>query len=154
MTDQVLKVQKIRNGIVIDHIPCGMALKVLKILGIEGDIGSTVTLAMHVKSKNGWKDVVKIEDRYLDERELDKIALIAPTATVNIVKDYKVVTKHRVKVPDVVKGIVKCMNPRCITNQNEPIEPEFFVVSKDKIIIKCRYCGREMNSENIVENIL
>ncbi len=154
MTDQVLKVQKIKNGIVIDHIPCGMALKVLKILGIEGDIGSTVTLAMHVKSKNGWKDVVKIEDRYLDERELDKIALIAPTATVNIVKDYKVVTKHRVKVPDVVKGIVKCMNPRCITNQNEPIEPEFKVVSKDKIIIKCRYCGREMDSEDIVENIL
>ncbi len=154
MTDQVLKVQKIRNGIVIDHIPCGMALKVLKILGIEGDIGSTVTLAMHVKSKNGWKDVVKIEDRYLDERELDKISLIAPTATVNIVKDYKVVTKHRVKVPDVVKGIVKCMNPRCITNQNEPIEPEFKVVSKDKIIIKCRYCGREMDSEDIVENIL
>ena len=154
MDEQVLKVQKIKNGIVIDHIPCGMSLKVLKILGIQGDIGSTVTLAMHVKSKRGWKDIVKIEDRYLDEKEIDKIALIAPKATVNVIKDYRVVHKHRVEVPDVVKGIVRCMNPRCITNQREPIEPEFYVVSRDPIVIKCKYCEREMRSEDIVENVI
>jgi aspartate carbamoyltransferase regulatory subunit len=154
MEEQVLKVQKIKNGIVIDHIPCGMALKVLKILNIDGDIGSTVTLAMHVKSKHGWKDIVKIEDRKLDEREIDKIALIAPFATVNVVENYKVVKKHRVQVPDTIKGIVRCMNPRCITNQNEPIEPEFQVVSREPIRIKCRYCEREMEAEDIVENII
>ncbi len=154
MEEQVLKVQKIRNGIVIDHIPCGMALKVLKILNIDGDIGSTVTMAMHVKSKHGWKDIVKIEDRNLDEREIDKIALIAPFATVNVVENYKVVKKHRVQVPDTIRGIVRCMNPRCITNQNEPVEPEFHVVSREPIRIKCNYCEREMEAEDIVENII
>ncbi len=154
MDEQVLKVQKIRNGIVIDHIPCGMALKVLKILNIDGDIGSTVSLAMHVKSRNGWKDIVKIEDRKLDEKEIDKIALIAPTATVNFIEDYRVIRKHRVQVPEKVKGIVRCMNPRCITNQKEPVEAEFYVVSKDPIRIKCRYCEREMEAEDIVENIV
>ncbi len=154
MEEKVLKVQKIKNGIVIDHIPCGMALKVLKILGIEGDVGSTLTIAMHVKSKHGWKDIVKIEDRYLDDREIDKIALIAPNATVNVVEDYKVIRKHRVKVPEIVKGIVKCMNPRCITNQREPIEPEFKTISIEPIVIKCKYCGREMSGEDIVENII
>ena len=154
MEDQVLKVQKIKKGIVIDHIPCGMALKVLKILGIEGDVGSTLTIAMHVKSKYGWKDIVKIEERYLDDREIDKIALIAPNATVNVVENYKVIRKHRVKVPEIVKGIVKCMNPRCITNQREPIVPEFKTISTEPIVIKCKYCGREMSGEDIVDNVI
>ncbi len=149
-----MKVQKIRNGIVIDHIPCGMALKVLKILGIQGDIGSTVTLAMHVKSKMGWKDIVKIEDRFLDDKEIDKIALIAPTATVNVIQDYRVVKKHKVHVPDKIKGIVRCINPRCITNQKEPVEPEFSLVSRDPIVIKCKYCGMEMTIKEIAENII
>jgi len=154
MEERTLKIQKIKNGIVIDHIPCGMALKVLKILNIEGDIGSTVSLVMHVKSRMGWKDVVKIEDRYLEEKEIDKIALIAPTATVNVIENYEVVKKHKVHIPDEIKGIVRCMNPRCITNQKEPIVPEFRVVSKDPVIIKCKYCEREMSSEDIIENII
>ncbi len=154
MEEQTLKIQKIKNGIVIDHIPCGMALKVLKILNIEGDIGSTVSLVMHVKSRMGWKDVVKIEDRYLEEKEIDKIALIAPTATVNVIKDYRVVKKHKVHIPEEIRGIVRCMNPRCITNQREPVTPEFRVVSKDPVIIKCKYCEREMSGEEIIENIL
>ncbi len=154
MDERVLKVEKIKNGIVIDHIPCGMSLKVLKILNIERDIGSTVTLAMHVKSKNGWKDIVKIEDRSLEEKEIDKIALIAPNATVNIIKNYEVVKKHRVKIPDKIKGIVRCINPRCITNQKEPVESEFFVISKEPLIIKCKYCEREMNAREIIENII
>ena len=154
MDEQVLKVQKIKNGIVIDHIPCGMALKVLKILGIERDIGSTVTMAMHVKSKIGWKDIVKIEDRYLDDREIDKIALIAPTATVNLIKNYQVIKKHHVNIPENIRGIVKCINPRCITNQREPVEPEFYLVSKNPLVIRCKYCEREMNAQEIVENII
>ncbi|NPA74793.1 MAG: aspartate carbamoyltransferase regulatory subunit [Euryarchaeota archaeon] len=154
MNEQTLKVQKIKNGIVIDHIPCGMALKVLKILGIEGDRGSTVTMAMHVNGKNGPKDIVKIEDRNLDEREIDKIALIAPSATVNIVENYEVVKKHRVHVPMQIKGIVKCMNPKCITNQREPVESEFTVLSEEPLILKCRYCGREMKQKDVIESII
>jgi len=151
---KTLKVQKIKNGIVIDHIPCGRALKVLKILNIEGDIGSSVSIAMHVRSRYGWKDIVKIEDRYLEEKELDKIALVAPTATVNIIKNYEVVKKHKVQVPDKIVGIVRCTNPRCITNQNEPLTPEFYVISKEPLIIKCKYCERDMESEEIIENII
>ena len=154
MHEQTLKVQKIKSGIVIDHIPCGMALKVLKILNIGGNMGSTVTLAMHVNGKGGLKDILKIEDRHLDEREIDKIALIAPTATVNVVENYMVVKKHRVVIPNRIKGIVKCMNPMCITNQTEPVESEFYVISRKPLILKCKYCGREMESEDIVENII
>lgn len=154
MEEQTLKVQKIKNGIVIDHILCGMALKVLKILNIKGDIGSTVSMVMHVKSRMGCKDVVKIEDRLLEEKEIDKIALITPTATVNVIENYRVVKKHKVELPDEIRGIVKCMNPRCITNQKEPIVPEFKVVSKDPVIIKCKYCEREMTVEDIIENII
>ena len=97
----------------IDHINVGMALKVLKIIGIKGDnMQSTVSVLLHVPSKTGeWKDIVKIEDRELDPRELDKISLISPNATINIIRDYNVAEKFVVEVPDVVKGIVRCQNP-------------------------------------------
>jgi aspartate carbamoyltransferase regulatory subunit len=148
-----LKVEFIKNGTVIDHIKSGMALKVLKILGVDENIGSTVSVLMHVHSKKIiWKDVVKIEDRELRKKEVDKIALIAPDATINIIRDYKVSKKYRVALPSVVKGIVGCGNPSCITNINEPVEPEFIVESKNPLKLKCIYCERWL--ENIAEHIL
>lgn len=155
MDEKTLKIQKIRNGIVIDHIPCGRALKVLRILGISGDIGSTVSVAMRVKSeKRGLKDIVKIEDRFLDETEMNKIALIAPNATVNLIEDYKVVEKYRVSLPKEFSGILKCSNPRCITNQGEPVKTEFVVIAENPIIVRCRYCERDMHENEIIENII
>jgi aspartate carbamoyltransferase regulatory subunit len=140
------RVTPIRNGTVIDHINFGMALKVLKIIGIRGEnVQSTVSMLLHVPSKKAeWKDIVKIEDRELDPRELDKIALISPNATINIIRDYNVAEKFVVEVPNIVKGIVKCQNPGCITNQNEPIEPEFVVESKKPLLLRCIYCDRIM----------
>lgn len=140
------KVTPIRNGTVIDHITVGMALNVLKIIGLKGaNVQSTVSVLMHVPSKKaGWKDIVKIEDRELDPKELDKIALISPNATINIIRDYNVAEKFIVEVPDVVKGIVKCQNPGCITNMHEPIEPEFVVESKKPLLLRCIYCDRIM----------
>jgi aspartate carbamoyltransferase regulatory subunit len=91
-----------------------------------------------------WKDIVKIEDRELDPRELDKISLISPNATINIIRDYNVAEKFVVEVPDVVKGIVRCQNPGCITNLSEPIEPEFVVESKKPLLLRCIYCDRIM----------
>lgn len=148
-----LKVQLIKNGTVIDHITSGMALKVLKILGVNEKIGSTVSVLMHVASKKeNWKDVVKIEDRELDPDEVDKIALIAPNATINIIRNYNVAEKHKVSLPDLVRGIVRCDNPNCITNLKEPVEPEFIVESRNPPKLRCRYCDREL--EDVVANIV
>jgi aspartate carbamoyltransferase regulatory subunit len=148
------KVTPIKNGTVIDHITCNTALKVLKILGItEGGVNSTVSVLMHVpSSKAGWKDVVKIEDRELDAKEVDKIALIAPFATINIIRNYNVAEKHRVELPEMVKGIVKCANLNCITNLQEPVESKFNVTSKDPPKLKCWYCEREI--EDISEHMV
>lgn len=149
-----LKVSPIKNGTVIDHITRGMALKVVKILGCDREeMGSTVSIVMNVTStKGGQKDIVKIEDRELEPREVDKIALIAPNATINIIRNYGVVEKHKVQLPDVVEGIVKCGNPNCVTNQKEPVETRFIVESKNPIRLRCYYCEREL--EDIAEHIV
>ncbi|MDQ1372218.1 MAG: aspartate carbamoyltransferase regulatory subunit [Candidatus Thermoplasmatota archaeon] len=147
------KVTPIRNGTVIDHIQVGMALKVLRIVGVKDDVNSTVSVLMHVPSKMaGWKDIVKIEDRELDPKELDRIALISPDATINIIRDYNVAEKFVVTVPERIVGIMKCSNPGCITNKNEPVEPEFVVETKKPITLRCVYCDRVTTdiSENVV----
>ena len=133
----------IKNGTVIDHIPAGMALKVLRILGIEEAVSSTVTVAMHVPSKaSGWKDIVKVEDRELSPKEVDKIALIAPRATVNVIRNYNVAEKHVVRLPDRAVGILRCGNPNCITNLREPVETDFSVLEGEPLRVSCRYCDR------------
>lgn len=140
-----LKVTPIKNGTVIDHIPSGMALKVLKVLGIAGDTGSTVSVLMHVPSKKrGAKDIVKIEDRELNPRELNTIALIAPQATINIIRNYNVAEKHEVTLPERAVGILRCGNPNCITNAKEPVETVFLVKSRAPLRLRCQYCDREL----------
>ena len=140
---QELKVPRIKDGTVIDHITAGNAVKVLHILGIPKTTSSTVSVAMNVKSKLGKKDIVKVENRELDTKEVDKIALISPKATINIVRDYRVTKKHKVKLPDEIVGIVSCSNPTCISNANEPVECRFKIISRDPPKIKCYYCERE-----------
>jgi aspartate carbamoyltransferase regulatory subunit len=147
-----LKVTPIKNGTVIDHIPPGLALKVLHVLKIAEETSSAVSVAMNVKSEMGKKDIVKIENKELDEREVNKISLIAPKATINIIRDYEVIKKHRVQLPDEIVGIVKCSNPTCISNYREPVESRFILVSKDPPHIKCYYCERE--TEDIAERII
>ena len=149
-----LKVQFIKNGTVIDHITSGMALKVLKILKVDERIGSTVSVLMHVSSKTvAWKDVVKIEDRELDTEEVNKIALIAPNASINIIRNFKVAEKHRVMLPDMVRDIVRCTNPNCVSNiKEEPVAGEFIVESQNPLKLRCKYCERFV--EDIAENIV
>lgn len=148
-----LRVTPIKNGTVIDHIPAGMALKVLRILGIGEAVSSTVTIAMHVPSRvMGWKDILKVEDRELGPREIDKIALIAPTVTVNVIRNYNVAEKHRVALPDRAVGILKCGNPNCISNTKEPVESEFLVRSKSPLRVFCKFCDREL--EDIAAHIV
>jgi len=147
-----LKIPLIKDGTVIDHITAGNAVKVLHILGIPKKATSVVSVAMNVKSKFGKKDIVKVENRELDPSEVDKIALIAPKATINIIRDYDVAEKHRVNLPDEIKGIVCCSNPTCVSNSKEPVKSRFKVISKDPLRIKCYYCERE--PEDISERII
>ncbi len=149
-----LRVAKIREGTVIDHITAGCALIVLRILGITGREGQIVSVAMNVPSKKlGKKDVVKIEGRELSPEEVDRIALIAPRATINIIRDYKVVQKHRVKLPKVIRNIIRCLNPACITNSREPVEPTFYVISEEPLRLKCHYCGRIMERSDVLASL-
>ena len=146
------RVTPIKNGTVIDHITPGFALKVLHVLKIPEASSSVVSVAMNVKSKMDKKDIVKIENRELDTKEVNKIALIAPKATINIIRDFNVVEKHKVHLPDEIVGIVKCSNPTCISNSKEPVKSRFLLVSKDPPRIKCYYCERE--TEDIAERII
>ena len=147
-----LKIQPIKNGTVIDHITAGNAVKVLHSLGIPSTSSSIVSVAINVKSRIGKKDIVKVENRELDPHEVNKIALISPKATINIIRNYDVAEKHKVNLPDEIVGIVKCSNPTCVSNSNEPINSRFKVINKDPTRIKCYYCERE--PEDIAERII
>lgn len=137
--DHELRVSKIRNGTVIDHVPGGQALNVLSILGIDGTGGLGVSIGMNVPSeKLGRKDVVKVENRELSQSEVDVLSLIAPEATINIIREYEVSKKNRVVRPETVTGVLSCPNHNCITNADEPVETTFAVVDDG---VRCRYCG-------------
>jgi len=144
---KTLRVSKIKNGTVIDHITGGHALDVIKILGITGRVDGVVTVAINVPSKKlNVKDMVKIEGRELKSEEVDKIALLAPRATINIIRNYKVVEKQRVKLPNIIRGIVKCANPACISNSKEPVQPTFYVESEEPLRLRCHYCAYIMEN--------
>jgi aspartate carbamoyltransferase regulatory subunit len=147
-----LYVKKIRNGTVIDHIDPGHALDVLHILNINGKRGEVVSAVLNVESKLlGRKDIVKIEDRELKPQEVDKIALIAPKASINIVRDYEVISKKRVELPQTIKGIIKCNNPSCVVNAREPVTTEFKVEVAEPLRIRCHYCGRIMGKDDVLK---
>lgn len=151
-----LTVSKIRMGTVIDHIPAGRALAVLRVLRISGAEGLRVAILMNVESRKlGRKDIVKIEGKVLSADEVNAIALIAPQATINIVEDFKVVKKFRVEIPDTVIGVLKCPNPTCISNkEREPIVPRFRALSKNPPALQCVYCGTIVGPDEIVRLVL
>ncbi|MFW6448426.1 MAG: aspartate carbamoyltransferase regulatory subunit [Halobacteriota archaeon] len=139
MSEHELRVSKIRNGTVLDHVAGGQALNVLGLLGIDGSEGTVLSIAMNVPSDRlGRKDILKIEGRELSQEELDVLSLIAPRATVNIIRDFDVVEKRRVERPTAVSGILACPNRNCITATDEPIDTQFDVLDDG---VRCRYCG-------------
>jgi aspartate carbamoyltransferase regulatory subunit len=138
MTDRELHVSKIERGTVVDHIPAGQALNVLGLLGIDGSDGEVVSVAMNVPSGDlGRKDVVKVENRELSQDELDVLSLIAPAATVNIIRDYEVAEKAVIERPDEVVGVLDCPHSACITNSDEPVQSHFVVLDDG---VRCAYC--------------
>ena len=143
-----LKISAIEEGTVIDHIPTDATFKVVEILDLENHKG-IVSIATNLQSKRiGKKGIVKVGGKNLTQNEVNKIAIVAPDATVNLIKNYDVKEKIKVKTPDVIDDVVKCSNPVCITN-NEHIPTKFYVVKKDPLIIKCHYCERSMGKEDI-----
>jgi aspartate carbamoyltransferase regulatory subunit len=148
------KITPIVKGTVIDHIPAGMGIRVLKILGLDvSDPKHTVSLGIHVRSKKlGWKDILKIEDRELKKQELDKIALIAPGATISIIEKGEVKEKYKANLPEKTKGILRCPNPNCITNVGEPIEHEFILISRNPVKYRCMYCERIL--DDVLKNLM
>jgi aspartate carbamoyltransferase regulatory subunit len=154
MSVEDLRVSKIKAGTVIDHISGGYALDVVKILGITGKEKRVMTIAINVPSKQfGTKDIVKIEGRALSSEEVNRIALVAPHASINIIRNFAVVEKLEVKLPPVITGIVKCVNPVCITNSHEPVCSKFSVDSVDPLILKCHYCGYILEKNAILSQM-
>ncbi|RLI51889.1 aspartate carbamoyltransferase regulatory subunit [Candidatus Bathyarchaeota archaeon] len=149
--EKELRVQKIKEGTVIDHISAGGSLSVLKILGIMGREDNIVSIVMNVSSHSlGRKDIVKVEGRELNPEELDKIALVAPRSTINIVRNYVVVEKQKPRLPKMIKGIVKCANVTCISNSNEPTDSMFYVENDDPLRLRCYYCSRYLEKDDII----
>lgn len=144
-----LQVAALENGTAIDHIPPSQLFKVATMLGLER-MNNTITIGNNFhSSKMGCKGVIKIADKFFAEDEINRIALIAPNVILNIIRDYEVVEKKTVMLPDELVGLVKCNNPKCITN-NEPMLTRFDVIDKETGTIKCRYCERKINKEDII----
>lgn len=143
-----LSVSAIENGTVIDHIPAKNLFKVIQILRLD-HIENQITFGTNLESKKlGKKAIIKISGIYFEDEDINRIALVAPEAKLNIIKDYEVVEKKVVEVPDSITGIARCMNPKCITNF-ESVTTKFRVVSKKNVALKCHYCEKITTSENL-----
>jgi aspartate carbamoyltransferase regulatory subunit len=147
--EKQLKVNAIKDGTVIDHVPSSQLFKVIEILGLE-DCDSQITFGMNLESKQlGSKAIIKISGRFFEEDDINRIALIAPDAKFNIIKDYEVVEKRQVTVPDAIVGIARCFNPNCITN-HQPVVTRFATKHTDKgLLLVCRYCEKVTDEHNL-----
>lgn len=141
-------VAAIKNGTVIDHIPAAKTYLVASILDLE-NVNKPLTIGNNYASnKVSKKGIIKVTDKYFTDEEISRLSVVAPNIVLNIIKNYEVVEKKTVVTPDELKGIVKCNNPNCITN-NEPMETIFNVVDKENRIVKCHYCDMEQNMDKV-----
>ncbi len=148
MTKKELQVSAIENGTVIDHIPANKLFDVISVLGINR-MENAMTFGTNLRSnKLGKKAIIKIWDKFLEDSEVNKLVLVAPSAKINIIRDYDVVEKKKVNVPERVEGIVKCMNPKCITN-HEFVKTKFAVINDSPIVLKCHYCEKLTDQANM-----
>ena len=148
MNKNEMLVAAIENGTVIDHIPSEKTYQVAQLLNLD-KLSSTVTIGYNYRSKKlGKKGIIKVEDKWFTDEEISRLSVVAPNIVLNIIRDYEVVEKKTVCTPDEIKGIVKCNNPKCITN-NEPMQTYFHVIDKEHGLLKCHYCEKEQSVENI-----
>jgi len=143
MSDKYMKVERIDHGTVIDHILPSRAFDVLRVLGLSNDKTMSILVNSHSR-KGGTKDILKFEDVELSAEEANLVALVSPQATINIIVGGKVVKKFNAEAPKVVRGILTCSNPNCISNQNEPITTEFRLSADSGHRYVCTYCDRDI----------
>ena len=149
MRNNLLRVQPIRNGTVIDHIKADRGKKVLDILDLS-EIGTTISLLINVQSKiQRRKDIIKIEDRELNEVEIEKLALLSPDVIVNIIRNYVVSEKKKIEIHSIITGLVQCPNENCICNNEKYVDSKFKLLNKETLQIQCTYCRRKIEEEDI-----
>lgn len=142
------QVAAIKNGTVIDHIPAEKTYQVVSLLQLQ-NLNTPVTIGYNYPSKKiGRKGIIKVSDKFFTDEEISRLSVVAPNVVLNVIHDYEVVEKKTVVTPDELRGIVKCNNPKCITN-NEPMQTVFNVVDKVHGILKCHYCDKEQNINNV-----
>lgn len=147
--NEFLKARKIERGIVIDHIPAGKSFTVLRILAIDESFPGSITLLTNVPStKFGLKDLIKIEGKEIGKSELEKLAILSPYISVNIIRDYKAVEKFRVSLPDVITNIVKCPNEKCESNKIG--EVKFFVEEREPVKLRCSFCNQVFKEKQLL----
>ena len=143
-----LQVAALENGTVIDHIPSDKVFTVVSLLDLQNTDGN-ITIGNNFESKKlGKKGIIKVADRFFTDEEVSRLSVVAPNIKLNIIRHYELVEKKQIVMPDELKGIVKCNNPKCITN-NEPMQTWFHVVDKELGILKCHYCEKEQQKDNI-----
>ncbi len=148
MDKKELQVAALKNGTVIDHIPAEKLFTVVSLLELE-KVKTPITIGSNLESKKlGQKGIIKVSDRFFTDEEISRLSAVSPNVKLNIIKNYEVVEKKTVNMPDEFAGVVKCGNPKCITN-NEPMSTLFHVVDKEKGLIKCHYCEKTQNLENV-----
>ncbi len=148
MNKNEMLVAAIKNGTVIDHIPTEKTYQVENLLGLE-NLSTPVTIGYNYRSKKlKGKGIIKAEDKFFTDEEISRLSVVAPNIVLNIIKDYEVVAKKPVVTPNDLSGIVKCNNPKCITN-NEPMRTLFHVTDKENGILKCHYCEKEQNIDKV-----
>ena len=143
---QALQVAALKDGTVIDHIPADKLFTVVNLLKLQ-KTEQSITIGNNFESQRlGKKGFIKVSDRFFTDEEISRLSVVAPNVRLNIIRNYEVVEKKQVIMPDELRGIVKCANPKCITN-NEPMTTIFHVTDKENGILKCHYCEKEQNKE-------
>lgn len=148
MKRQELQVAALENGTVIDHIPSDKLFQVVNLLGLE-KMTTPVTIGYNLRSaKMGSKGIIKVADKFFSDEELNQLAVISPNVSLCVIRDFEVVEKKEVVLSDEIVGIIKCSNPKCISN-NEPMTTRFHVTDKAAGVVKCHYCNHEEKLEKI-----
>ena len=148
MAKNEIMVTAIENGTVIDHIPTEKTFEVATLLNLES-LSTPVTIGYNYRSKKiGRKGIIKVADKFVTDEEISRLSVVAPNVVLNVINDYEVVEKKTVTTPDELRGIVKCNNPKCITN-NEPMDTLFHVVDKEHGVLRCHYCEKEQDINKV-----
>ncbi|MHA1990687.1 MAG: aspartate carbamoyltransferase regulatory subunit [Candidatus Hodarchaeales archaeon] len=150
MMEEKLKIVKISEGTVIDHIDAGYALTILNLTGLD-EVKNLITIGVNVSSKKfNTKDIIKIENVFLNEIQMQQISILSPNATISLIENNNVIEKKKVKLPNIIKKLILCVNQTCISNSDEPISTEFIVLEEKPLKIQCVYCERIYKLEEIV----